>query len=214
MLRRLAIVFALLTGVLVVAPGTAFACSCAAPPPTELMNSADSVFRGVVSTRTSTGDPFDNQPVTFTFSVGAVYKGEATERLQVRSHPQSATCGADFEVGKQYLVFAISGSTDWVPPIENVPLYTHLCAGNRPILGAPDATLVPANIGPGMDTRPASELISALGTPSTPPKTTTISPSPAAAPTRETTGPSPWWLLALLPLGAATWLLLRRRPQS
>lgn len=84
------------------------ACSCIPPePPLEAMAKADIVFAGKVAdidapaVMTSTLD--ENK---ITFNVSRAWKGVEMNPFYVYSSGSSASCGYEFEVGKEYLVYA------------------------------------------------------------------------------------------------------------
>ena len=89
-----------------------------------LSNVADVVFEGVAL---SAKEPLiiqsSGDPVEFTFSVESTLKGDLpSQQVTVTTALSGASCGAEFQVGERWRVFA-SGSSD--------NLESNLCAGNR-----------------------------------------------------------------------------------
>ncbi|MBX6751268.1 MAG: hypothetical protein IRY85_16655 [Micromonosporaceae bacterium] len=134
---RSLLVVGLLAGFGALLPSTpACACSCGALSAEEAVARADVVFVGVAVEVTvpwrgplsSSGDP-----VTVTFDVSTVYKGDVPANARVRTVRDSATCGYPFVAGQRYLVHA-DRRTDgtWT---------TSLCDGNQPVDAA---TVLPA----------------------------------------------------------------------
>jgi len=105
----------------------ALACSCGGISERQAFEGADVVFEGVA---TSANEPLiiqsSGDPVEFTFSVENTLKGNLPSQVIVTTALSSASCGAEFQVGERWRVFA-SGSSD--------NLGSNLCAGNR-LLGA------------------------------------------------------------------------------
>ncbi|MEU7001130.1 hypothetical protein [Nonomuraea sp. NPDC046570] len=195
MIRRTLTALLLAAMSLIALPGTACACSCAVPEPTEITTGAAAIFTG-----TATAVEHVNSDATvFTFTVDAIYKGKPNTTLNIRSHPQSPTCGYNFTPGTRYLVFATDRESSTTSAVPGVPLHTDLCSGNRPIESGTPLRATPA----GDPITPA--LLTALG-PATPP---TLTGEPPYNPT------PPWWwygaaLAALTALGLTFWHLKRR----
>lgn len=136
------------------APST-LACTCVGPaPPATAMAVADVVFAGTVTDRydaasgseiSSSGDP-----IVYTFQVTSMWKGRLTEVLRVVSERSGASCGAVFDVGSSYLVYASSdpdredtdegGSLGWgvltAKDAAAGTLRTELCTRTRPLVDA------------------------------------------------------------------------------
>jgi hypothetical protein len=89
---------ALLITILVTTNKPAYACRCAGfPTPQEALNNATAVFAGrVISV---------NQSGNTTFSVSQIWKGEVLQKLVVTT-PLGSSCGFNFQVGQDYLVYA------------------------------------------------------------------------------------------------------------
>jgi Tissue inhibitor of metalloproteinase len=95
-----------------------FACSCA--PPSQTTNDdfqkATTVFTGkVLSVQRKEGAP----TVTVKLAVQRYWKGKVSNEIKITTASNSAACGFNFEVGKDYLVYA----TD-----NNGKLSTGLCS--------------------------------------------------------------------------------------
>jgi len=80
------------------------ACSCIVPPPADVaLSEATAVFSGeVVDVNKSKVD----NGKTIDFKVKEVWKGIDTTTISVFTGNDSASCGIDFAVGKEYLVYA------------------------------------------------------------------------------------------------------------
>lgn len=82
--------------------GVASACSCMQPPaPLEELEAVDAVFSGKVIQI----DPSFNSNYV-TFEVQKSWKGPQKIKLAVETAQNSAACGYNFEMGKEYLVYA------------------------------------------------------------------------------------------------------------
>ncbi|MDX1414887.1 MAG: hypothetical protein R3293_11900 [Candidatus Promineifilaceae bacterium] len=121
-LSGLAIVVILCAQWLVVAPPSAYACSCMVPPPPqEAMAEATAVFSGqVTDVEISEGETVSSaDPVRATFAVDQVWKGAVDDIVTVGTPLSSASCGVNFEEGKEYVVYAYGGADE---------LTTNLCS--------------------------------------------------------------------------------------
>ena len=86
-----------------------YACSCVPPkPPLEALARADAVFSGeVVSLKEPRGWwASSTDPITVEFRVIAVWKGEIYETMFIKTAWSSASCGFEFVVSEQYIVYA------------------------------------------------------------------------------------------------------------
>lgn len=112
------------TAVLVLMPiGRAMACSCAMPNEADAFASSAVVFKGVVaaSRPVAQGDGF--MDVAFTFAVEKALKGgPLPERLVIATSGSGASCGAGFQLGQRWRVFASN---------NDGTLYSGLCSSNR-----------------------------------------------------------------------------------
>ncbi|GII66071.1 hypothetical protein Skr01_61560 [Sphaerisporangium krabiense] len=210
-------VLLLVAGFVVLAPGTACACSCATLKPADQMRLSAAVFTGtVVASRQVKGDPAGpTPPIVYTFRPDQVYKGEPVTEVQVASNAESPACGYQFTTGGRYLVFASAEKTGMLQPDPGVPLHTGLCLGNRQVgLGAaPVRAGEPVVNGEPID----AELIDALGAPEPPSVAPSAPPNAAPASPAASTGASAptWIIVAAAVAGAAVvvagWRLLTRR---
>jgi hypothetical protein len=120
--------------------GPARACSCAPPPdaPTALAG-AHAVFQGTV-VAVALEDEERFQQAVATFSVSKVWKGPVGRSVEIRTSSSSASCGWEFQIGAEYVVYA------YVWPQTDLQLRTHLCTRTHaayegdpdpPLLGTP-----------------------------------------------------------------------------
>jgi hypothetical protein len=87
-------------------PGSAIACTCAAPPtPQAGLAAAERVFLGVVERF-----EVDGPRRVATVRVGTVWKGPAEARLRVTTGGGDGDCGVHFVAGREYLVYAQPGA--------------------------------------------------------------------------------------------------------
>lgn len=93
------------------------ACSCFPPkPPLEALAESDAVFLGTVLTVELAPE---GRSHAVTFAIHDVWKGDPNV-AEVRTPDNSAACGIEFQVGRQYIVYAnYYGAPD---------LSTHLCS--------------------------------------------------------------------------------------
>ena len=153
-LRTLLAAFVTATGLALVAPAPAFACSCASADPVQFVEWADLVVVGEVTGITppperevmSSGDP-----ATYAVRVERVLAGEAGARIEVQSAVSGASCGLeDIEVGRAYVVFA--GHQD-IEGNATERLFANLCGGTAPATRAYVAR-VEAVTGEGVQPQP------------------------------------------------------------
>lgn len=114
----------------------ASACSCVGATDAESADRADAIFAGTLTGRTTpkqSGSSMD--PVTYTFAVSRVYKGEVTTSQPVGSVVSGASCGLELDGTGPFLVFANVGQ-DADPPLE-----ANLCGGTRPLGSGPGRAL-------------------------------------------------------------------------
>ena len=137
--RRYA-VLALIVGSLFLRPQPALACSCITQPKTQVAEGAAVAFTGTASGMSqffglgTACSPSSASRVGVTFEVETVYKGDVGKRATVFSAADGASCGATFELGKRYTVFAVRNGE---------ALETDLCRGNA------DGAIVPSEYGLG-----------------------------------------------------------------
>lgn len=126
-----------LAGLGVVGPSApACACDCGTLPAHEALARADAVFTGVV---VGVAAPLrwlewsSADPVTVSFEVDTVYKGDVPANARVQTARESPSCGYPFEKGQRYLVYVnIQPDGTWT---------TTLCDGNQVVLAT---TALPA----------------------------------------------------------------------
>lgn len=86
-----------------------FACSCIMPgTPQEEITRSDAVFSGKVTQLTPAKALDGTEAIKVSFEVGQVWKGQIPQELLVETSSSSASCGYNFESGKEYLVYAYS----------------------------------------------------------------------------------------------------------
>jgi len=191
----------MIAGVTLLQPCIAFACSCAPSPSVAAsVSSAVAVFSGkVMKVDAPQGQVVSSaDPVTVTFAVQKVWKGAAEPQLVVITALDSASCGYNFELGQEYLVYADRNEG------PGAALSVNLCSRTTIL---PQAQSDLAALGEGQ--LPAGGQVS--NQPST--------PAPSAAPATPTvlpsTGTSRWLPIALVSslilIGAATVVLRRMR---
>ena len=100
-MRRLLVVLALAGSLLVLAPGAAFACSCATDTVPHLLGEADAVVEAHPLHRESLGNT-----TRYTMKVDAVLKGETGRRILVKA---GGGCGLD-EVAQRPTYYFLEGS--------------------------------------------------------------------------------------------------------
>ncbi|WP_102029070.1 hypothetical protein [Salirhabdus sp. Marseille-P4669] len=92
-----------------------YACSCVPPgAPVEEMKESSAVFLGKVTEiankdRGSLTFPPDIEQVAVQFEVEKSWKGLNQKEVVVYTASNSASCGFEFEVGREYLVYASEG---------------------------------------------------------------------------------------------------------
>lgn len=103
-----------------------YACSCASlPSVNENLAMKTAVFAGkVVSIKNNSFSLFKSSadPVQVTLEVSEVWKGPAQQKIVITTAESSASCGYNFDLNSEYLVYA-SG--------ENNQLSTGLCEGTK-----------------------------------------------------------------------------------
>jgi len=118
-----------LAGLGVVGPSApACACDCGTLPAHEALARADAVFTGVV---VDVAPPFrwrewsSADPVTVSFDVDRVYKGDVPANARLQTARESPSCGYPFEKGRRYLVY--------VTIRPDGTFTTTLCDGNQEV---------------------------------------------------------------------------------
>jgi hypothetical protein len=137
---RRAFVAILVLALFSIDPRAAVACSCAQQSKPQLVDNAALIFTGTV---TAASQPFSltrgcyqssADPTNVAFDVETVYKGDVARRTTVETAVSSASCGAEFTVGRRYTVFA---------RVTSGRVETNLCGGNA------EGTIVAADYGLG-----------------------------------------------------------------
>jgi hypothetical protein len=108
----------------------AAACSCGVGTEPEHLADADAVFVGTatrIDGRQPRVESSSIDPVTWTFSVESVVKGDVGAEQQVTTAATSASCGLELSAGQAYVVFASVNSADGTGPLQ-----AGLCGGTRP----------------------------------------------------------------------------------
>ena len=111
----------------------AAACSCVGGDASDFAEWADTVFVGTLDEVTTPlmAPVFSStDTVTYEFSVGTVYEGEARERTHVQSVRSGASCGLEgLVLQHSYVVFAAHRTIDGEP---SEALWANLCGGTAP----------------------------------------------------------------------------------
>ncbi len=112
----------------------ASACSCVGASDLESAGRAEAIFAGTLTDTAAPERPRSSMdPVTYTFAVSRVYKGEAAIRQPVGSVVSGASCGLELDGTGPFLVFADAGKAG--------ALKANLCGGTRPLGTGPDPAL-------------------------------------------------------------------------
>jgi hypothetical protein len=123
-------VLVFMIGLMVASPQKAYACSCIPPrPPLESMANSAAVFSGKVVRIEAEDTPLISSadPVKVVFEVSMVWKGAEDGAIALSTARDSASCGYDFIVGEEYLVYADNGENG---------LITGLCSRTMPLSAA------------------------------------------------------------------------------
>lgn len=108
-IARWIVLVAVAAALFVANPRCAYACSCLPPgPPRDALATSDAVFAGkVVKLSAPLGDAVNSvDPVSVTFEVSQSWKGAPAQTVVVKTASSSASCGFNFEQGREYLVYA------------------------------------------------------------------------------------------------------------
>jgi hypothetical protein len=126
--RLLALVMLLTT---IMRPGPAFACSCMIPgPPEEALEQASVVFAGrlVDTQRPQAGGEVNTADLSaYRFEVSRVWKGDVTSTVTIGSAMSSASCGYEFVIGEEYIVYGFE---------QDGIVQTGLCTRTAPLANA------------------------------------------------------------------------------
>jgi hypothetical protein len=186
----------------VVAPGTSWACSCAAATVGELASSADLVARVDVL---AVGESQEVEPITYTVRPTWIWRGAPAHDFDVLAPHNEAACGlSGVRPGEDFLLLGMV--------LPDGAYETNLCSGSQP---ATDEALaeVADTLGEGGDP--------AAGTPSSA-RTVQPGPEPSGEPGQFEPEPEPDWfgftmtatVLAAL-LGVVLWQIFSgRRPPA
>jgi hypothetical protein len=146
---KMSLVGLLLMVVFAVSPAQqAYACSCIPPaPPLESMANSDAVFSGKVMRIDADEAPIMSSadPVKVVFDVSRVWKGAEEGAIALSTARESASCGYNFVVGEEYLVYANTSETG---------LTTGLCSRTMPLSSAGEDL---AALGEGVIPAPAAQ---------------------------------------------------------
>lgn len=120
----------------VVAPSSAYACSCAGDSLRDHLQRADVVVQGTIEDLHELGNPLrinrsSGDEVVYDVSVDRVYKGAGGPVTRIHSVVSGASCGLEVRVGGRYILFADRHGADQ-------KLWGSLCGGTAPA----DAELV------------------------------------------------------------------------
>lgn len=100
-MRRLLLVLAVSAGMLVLTPGTSWACSCVQSTVAQHVERAETVVDATVQWESSNGIE-----TTYSVEVASQYKGKAAETEKLVSPASLAACGlGDLATGERYLFF-------------------------------------------------------------------------------------------------------------
>ena len=125
----------------------ASACTCLEPPSVEASRAAAvAVFTGVPRAIASAA-PEHPGAVWVTFDVAAVWKGAVTPQYAVLTPESGATCGIDFDLDVEWLVYAFPSGNE-----ADSPPFTHLCSRTAHAAGNPDFAV----LGPPVSTPSAT----------------------------------------------------------
>ncbi len=127
-------------------------CSCLPlPPVSKAVDEASAVFAGeVLAAKPLPGHP---QIIEVVVTVAKCWKGDLSTEVVLWTYDTEAACGVEFDVGVDYLVFALDGA-----PFSK--FMTHLCTYTRPLANAHE---VLAKLGePGCATPVESETWGAI----------------------------------------------------
>lgn len=114
----------------------ASACSCAMQSDAEQAGRAQAVFAGtLVGTDKPKRITSSIDPVTYTFAVSKVFKGDVATEQPIRSVVDGASCGLELDGTGPFLVFAEAD------PKNPSTLRANLCGGTRPLGTGADPVL-------------------------------------------------------------------------
>lgn len=103
-MRRLLLAILVGSGLVLLAPSPALACSCVLATPSEYVERADTVFEGTLAWMSS-----DGRDASYGVEVDQVFKGRAATFEKLRSAADSAACGLGELVTERRYVFFVQG---------------------------------------------------------------------------------------------------------
>lgn len=117
-MKNIALISLFALAFILVAASDSYACSCFAEPPgtplrkvvAEAKTEAGAVFVGKVISKRAADE--SKATVYVKLAVSRSWKGLATIEIEILTAENSAMCGVDFEVGKEYIVYANKGEDD------------------------------------------------------------------------------------------------------
>jgi hypothetical protein len=117
------------------APHRVHACSCAISPFWQSFATSDVVFLGTLAAieYPPSAETFSSaNPITYTLQVHYVWKGVEGTTIEVSTARDSASCGADLQEGKTYMLYGYRNPT--IPSNLSTSLcsYTHPTTTFRP----------------------------------------------------------------------------------
>lgn len=134
------------------APRAAGACTCAGPMSFEqAWSESEAIFVGVVTSIDLVGEDPHWPELRVHFDVSASWRGVTGPTALIATAASGAACGYDFEIGREYLVYADVWSS-----VEVGTFATHLCHRTHPTfpndpdivaLGDPPVPAAPATWG-------------------------------------------------------------------
>jgi len=131
---RILLLLVIITSMLTIETGPAYACSCAPPgPPDEELSNAAAVFTGKVISlakpKGGFGPVSSADPIEVTFQVDKVWKGSVSQTTTITTARSGASCGYTFEKGSEYIVYAHGQENN---------LSVSLCSRTQPLDTADD----------------------------------------------------------------------------
>jgi hypothetical protein len=136
---RCLVILAAVLGMVAMAPGNAWACSCRISTPQQLVTNAETIVDGSVVYTTSNGIE-----TTYSVKVDQVFKGKAGEREKLMGEASLAACGlGDLATDRRYLFF-ISGEHPGLMKVSS-------CGGSRaydPAFASKVASITGTSYGP------------------------------------------------------------------
>lgn len=154
MLVTAALTAVLVPMVAVVTAAPAYACDCVTRSEAEHFQSAEAVFAGTLVDRavSQSGKYLSSRdPVTLTFEVSRVYKGDVGAIQDIQTVRDGMSCGIEVEGTGPHLVFAHED------PSRGDNLRAGLCGGGRPLAAGEELAFGPGTAPPGKSTTPEAK---------------------------------------------------------